>query len=100
MIESGCCEAEEHRERAIAVATDAGSPESVAELFSHPGLPRTPNPDSATETATDAAISASQRNYCQTAQHGAEQAESDTGGRHRSDFNFAIISVGETLDLT
>ena len=42
MIESGCCEAEEHRERAIAVATDAGSPESVAELFAHTRPPENP----------------------------------------------------------
>ena len=44
---------EEHRERAIAVATDAGSPGA--------GLPRTPNTDSATENATTAAISANPR---------------------------------------
>ena len=72
MIESGCCEAEEHRERAIAVDTDAGSPESVAELFARPGLPRTPNADSATENATTAVISAHSRYWRRTAQHDAE----------------------------
>ena len=86
MTESSCCEAEEQRERAIAVATDAGSPESVAELFACPGLPQTPIPDCASENATAAAISADMLNSRRTAQHGTWQVESDTSGRRRPDF--------------
>ena len=41
-LQASLAEAEEHRERAIAVATDAGSPESVAELFARTRPPANP----------------------------------------------------------
>ena len=42
MIEPGCCEAEVYPECAIAVSTDAGSPESVGELFARTRPPANP----------------------------------------------------------
>ena len=41
-LQASLAEAEEHREHAIAVATDAGSPESVAELFARTRPPANP----------------------------------------------------------
>ena len=85
MIESGCCEAEEHRERAIAVATDAGGLESAAELFACPGLPRIPIPDYASENAA-AVIGAKSGRSRRSVQHGIQQVKSDTSRRRRTDF--------------
>ena len=51
-----------------------------------PGLPRTPNPDSATESTTTAAISVNSPNSRPTAQHDTHQVEPDTSGRRRPDF--------------
>ena len=51
-----------------------------------PGLPRTSNPDSDTESTAIAVIGSYQRNSRRTAQHDTRQVESDTGGRRRPDF--------------
>ena len=51
-----------------------------------PGLPRTSNPDSATESTTTAAISVNSPNSRPTAQHDTHQVKSDTGGPRRPDF--------------
>ena len=51
-----------------------------------PGMARTPNPDSSTETTIAATISANPRNLRRTAQHDTGQMETDTGGRRGPDF--------------
>ena len=62
------------------------------DLATYPGLPRTPNRDSATESTATAVISASPPNSRLPAQHDTRrcnQAPADAAGRI---FNFAIVS--------
>ena len=52
------------------MATDVGSPESVAELFACLGLPRIPISDYASENATAAVIGAKSGRSRRSVQHG------------------------------
>lgn len=65
-----------------------------------PGLPRTPNPDSATGGTADATISANLPRSRRTVQHDVGQVESATAGLRGPDFQFRNRLMTALLDLT